>query len=213
MKKISASFLGCKKISNVLKKLNVTDVDYIHVDIMDGKYVRNKTMPIDELLEISYYTRKRLDIHLMVMKPLKLIDSLATLNAEYITVHLNIKDKIDAIIEKCHLFGIKVGIAINPNQSISDVYPYLDQIDLVLIMGVEPGKSGQEFIPDTFKKLKEIKNEIVNRGLKTLISIDGGVNFFNAKDLKQTDILVSGSTITNSDDYQLAITQLRKSLL
>ena len=88
--KVSASFLGAKNIPKTLTDLNITDVDYIHVDVMDGKYVKNKTMSFKELANITYYTRKRLDVHLMVLNPLKLIDLYATLNVEYLTFHLDI---------------------------------------------------------------------------------------------------------------------------
>ena len=208
--KIAASFLGCAKIDKFLNKLNFTDIDYIHVDVMDGKYVKNKTMPLSELENITYYTRKRLDVHLMVLKPLKWIDNLASLNVECVTIHTDIKDNIEKVINLSKKFGIKVGIAINPSQEISEVYDYLDKIDRVLIMSVEPGFSGQKFIETTPLKVQELRNEITKRNLKTQISVDGGINFLNAKDLKSADILVSGSTIMNSDNYQDAITKLRK---
>ena len=95
--KISASFLGSKTIGKTLINLNVTDVDYIHVDVMDGKYVKNKTMPFSELVTIGNYTRKRLDVHFMVQNPLKLIDSYATLNVFCLTFHLDIKDDINTV--------------------------------------------------------------------------------------------------------------------
>lgn len=208
--KIAASFLGSKRIDDVLKKLNITDVDYIHVDVMDGKYVKNKTIPLSELINITYYTRKRLDVHLMVLRPLKWIDDLASLNVECVTVHTDIKDNLDKIIDLTKKFGLKVGIAVNPEQDINVVFDYLDKIDRVLIMSVNPGKPGQEFIETTPLKVKELKKEIKKRNLKTLISVDGGINFLNAKDLKDADILVSGSTILNSNDFQDAITKLRK---
>lgn len=208
--KIAASFLGCAKIDKFLNKLNFTDIDFIHVDVMDGKYVKNKTMPLSELENITYYTRKRLDVHLMVLKPLKWIDNLASLNVECVTIHTDIKDNIEKVINLSKKFGIKVGIAINPSQEISEVYDYLDKIDRVLIMSVEPGFSGQKFIETTPLKVQELRNEITKRNLKTQICVDGGINFLNAKDLKSADILVSGSTIMNSDNYQDAITKLRK---
>ena len=112
--KISASFLGSKNIPKTLTKLNITDVDYIHVDVMDGKYVKKKTMPFSELSLISNYTRKRLDVHLMVKNPLKLIDLYATLNVEYLTFHLDILDDLEKVFTRCKDYGIKIGIAINP---------------------------------------------------------------------------------------------------
>ncbi len=207
--KISASFLGCKKIGKTLSVLNLTDVDYIHVDVMDGKYVKGKTMPFSELSTIGNYTRKRLDVHFMVSKPLKLIDLYATLNVFCLTFHLDILDDLDLIINRCKDYGIKVGIAINPSQDISLVYDYLDKIDLVLVMGVNPGLPGQKFIEGTPTKINTLRKEIEKRKLNTLISVDGGVNLENIKDLQNCDILVSGSTITNSNDYQEIITKLR----
>ena len=207
--KISASFLGSKNIPKTLTELNITDVDYIHVDVMDGKYVKNKTMSFNELSNITYYTRKRLDVHMMVMNPLKLIDDYATLNIAYLTVHLDIKDKLDDIITKCQEYGIKVGLAVSPCESVEIVYPYLEKIDLVLLMSVEPGLPGQEFIPETYEKIKKLKTEIKSRNLNTLISVDGGVNLDNIKKLREVDIIVSGTTITNSDNYQDTISKLR----
>ena len=207
--KISASFLGCKKIGKTLSDLNLTDVDYIHVDVMDGKYVKGKTMPFSELSTIGNYTRKRLDVHFMVSKPLKLIDLYATLNVFCLTFHLDILDDLDLIINRCKDYGIKVGIAINPSQDISLVYNYLDKIDLVLVMGVNPGLPGQKFIEDTPTKINTLRKEIEKRKLNTLISVDGGVNLENIEYLQNCDILVSGSTITNSNDYQEIITKLR----
>lgn len=207
--KISASFLGAKNIPDTLTKLNVTDVDYIHVDVMDGKYVKNKTMPFSELCNISYYTRKRLDVHLMVEKPLKLIDDYATLNVEYLTFHVDIKDDLEKVFKRCMDYGIKIGLAINPKDDISIVYPYLDKIDLVLLMSVEPGLPGQEFIKETLNKIKKMRAHLKKNNLNTLISVDGGVNLLNIKDLKDVDVIVSGSTITKSDDYQEIITKLR----
>ncbi len=209
--KISASFLGSKNIPNTLTRLNITDVDYIHVDVMDGKYVKNKTMSFQELSLIGNYTRKRLDVHFMVLHPLKLIDLYATLNVFCLIFHLDIQDDLEKCFQRCHDYGLKIGIAINPDDDISLVFKYLHQIDLVLIMAVYPGLPGQEFIKTTLTKINRLKDEIKNQNLNTLISVDGGINFENAKYLKDCDILVSGTTITNSNDYQDTITKLRNS--
>lgn len=207
--KISASFLGVVNIADTLRKLNVTDVDYIHVDVMDGKYVKNKTLSFNEFSTIPNYTRKRLDVHLMVKHPLKMIDDYATLNLAFLTVHLDSGDDINKVIERCKLYGIKVGLAINPKDDISIVFPYLDKIDLVLIMSVEPGLPGQEFIKTSLSKINTLKEELKNRNLKTLISVDGGINLDNVKYLRDVDIIVSGSAITKSPNYQETITKLR----
>lgn len=207
--KISVSYLGVKNIPKTLRELNVTDADYIHVDVMDGKYVKKKTMAFSELSNITFYTRKRLDVHLMVLNPLKLIDSYATLNVEYLTFHVDIKDDLDKIFDKCRTYGIKIGLAVNPKDDVSIVYPYLDKIDLVLLMSVEPGLPGQEFIKATLSKINAIKDEIKKRNLNTLISIDGGITVENSKYLSDCDILVSGTEITKSSNFQDIITKLR----
>ena len=207
--KVSASFLGVKKIGKTLTDLNITDVDYIHVDVMDGKYVKNKTISFNELVNIGYYTRKRLDVHLMVMNPLKILDDYLTLNIEYLTVHVDIKDDLEKIFKKCKEYGVKVGLAVNPSDNVDIVFPYLEKIDLVLLMSVNPGLPGQEFIEGKISKIKQLKEEIKKRGLNTLISIDGGITLENVKDLRDVDIIVSGSTITKSDDFQEIITKLR----
>ena len=140
---------------------------------------------------------------------LKMIDTFATLNVEYLTVHINIKDNLDKIFERCKLYGIKVGLAVNPKDDISIVFPYLDKIDLVLIMSVEPGLPGQEFIKTSLTKINRLKEEIKNQGLNTLISVDGGITLDNVKYLRDVDIIVSGSTITKSFDFEETITKLR----
>jgi len=207
--KISASFLGSKNIPQTLMDLNITDVDYIHVDVMDGKFVKNKTMPFSELSQISYYTRKRLDVHFMVLNPLKLIDDYATLNVEYLTFHVDIKDNLEDNFKRCQDYGIKIGLAVNPDQDVSIVYPYLDSIDLVLLMSVNPGLPGQEFIKTTLAKINTLAYEIKRRNLNTLISVDGGINENNYTYLKDVDIIVAGTGITGTKNYQETITKLR----
>ena len=208
--KIGASFLGSKNIPKTLEKLNVTDVDYIHVDVMDGKYTKKKSLSKGDLACITNFTRKRLDVHLMVNKPLKYLKTIVGLNVEYVNFHINIKQDVDTVIDKYKQYGVKVGLAINPDQDIKEVYPYLDKIDLILIMSVYPGLPGQEFIPETINKIKKLKTYLKKQNKDILINVDGGINFLNAKDLKNADIIVSGSTNLNSDDYQDAITKLRK---
>ena len=208
--KISVSYLGQKNIASVISELDKTDADFIHVDVMDGKYVKNKTLSFSEMSDIGYFTKKRLDVHFMVQKPLKYIDDYAELNASYMTFHLDTKDKMDDIITRCKMYGIKVGIALNPNDSIDLVEPYLDKINLVLIMGVKPGLPNQKLIEEVIPKINSLRKIIKEKKLNVLLSIDGGVNLENRDKLNNCDVLVSGSFITNSNDYQEAITSLRK---
>jgi ribulose-phosphate 3-epimerase len=207
--KISASFLTSKNIPRTLTKLNETDVDYIHVDVMDGKFVKRKSLPFKEMKNIYLFTSKRLDVHLMVKKPQKLIHSYASLNVEYLTIHIEIKEDIEKLLDIIKSYSIKCGLSIKPETDLEELYKYLDKIDLVLVMGVNPGAGGQTFNDEVLTKIKELKKEIKKRKLKTLISVDGGVNNETRKLLNNVDILVSGSYIVSSENYQEMIDSLR----
>ena len=207
--KVSASFLSSKNIPEDLTKLNNTDVDYIHVDIMDGKFVPNKTMPFREMRHIYEYTSKRLDVHLMVEDPSKYIPLYAELNTEYITIHVEIEEDILKDLELIKSYSIKCGLAINPDTKVSELIPYLPYLDYILVMSVYPGKGGQEFIPNSKNKLEEVRALLDSYNMKAVVSVDGGVDN-KTKDMCQTaDILVSGSYIINSDNFQEKISSLR----
>lgn len=209
MKKIAVSYLGVKNIGSTLMELDKTDVDLIHVDVMDGKYVQNKTMSFNELKKIGYYTKKRLDVHLMVMKPLNYIDDYASLNVASISVHLDIRNNVAEVLERIKEYGIKAGIALNPGDDIDKIIPYLDKIDQILVMSVNPGLPGQTFIEDVLPKIDALRDLINKQNLKITLSVDGGVNLDNCAKLSNVDIIVSGSCITKSDNYQDTITKLR----
>ena len=208
---ISASFLTSKDIPKTLMELNNTDVDFIHVDVMDGKYVENKSLPFKEMRHIYKFTDKRLDVHLMVSKPSKYIIDYACLNTEYITIHLDTIEDTLSNLKLIKSYGIKAGVALNPNDEVSLLIPYLPYIDLILIMGVIPGKGGQKFINSTIDKLKELK--VLKKEYKEFnfrVSVDGGINDIVAKKINNfVDIIVSGNYITNSTDFQKQINSLR----
>lgn len=209
MKKVSATFLSSKNIPSDLIKLNTTDVDYIHVDFMDGKFVSNKTLPFSEMKHIGEYTSKRLDVHLMVKKPSKYISLFAELNTEFMTFHIESDEDIISNLEKIKSYSIGCGLAINPETKVNSLIPYLPYLDVVIVMGVAPGKGGQLFIPETEQKIKELKQLINSYHFTILINVDGGVND-QTKDLcYDADILTSGSYITNALDFQEKISSLR----
>ena len=207
-RKVSVSFLSSKNKEEDLIKLGATDTDYIHVDVMDGKFVKNKNLPFKLLDRLSYTLQKRLDVHLMVNKPNKFIEEYATLNSEYITIHVELpKEVIDSSIELIKSYGIKCGLAIKPNTDINLLKDYLDRIDLILVMSVEPGSGGQEFISETPDRIAKIKELIGKK--KIAINVDGGINDKIVKCLDKANIVVSGSYVVNSDSFMDAIKSLR----
>lgn len=209
MKKVAVSFLNSQDVENDLMLLNETDVDYIHVDVMDGKFVKNKTMPFRMMKNIYKFTSKRLDVHLMVENPKKLIKKYAMLNTEYITIHVELEEDINSLLDLIANFGIKKGLAINPDTSLDKIFPYLDRIDLVLVMSVHPGEGGQTFIEETSSKIDALREKIKEKKLKTKISVDGGINNQTIKKVNKADIVVSGSYIINSDNFNEKIKSLR----
>lgn len=196
--KVSVSILSSSiKPTDIVKKLDNTKADYIHIDIMDGKFVENKTWTIGEVKKIVSYSTLPLDVHLMVNNPLKYIEDYALLNTSYLTFHYEAVKDIDEVINKIKSYGLKVGIAINPETDEKVLYPYLSKIDEVLVMSVHPGKSGQSFIENTPNKIENLKQEILNQNLKTIISVDGGINDETGTlcTNKGVDMLVSASYI------------------
>lgn len=207
--KVGVSFFSSKDIVRDLKILNDTDVDYIHVDIMDGKFVSNKTMPFKEMRHISDFTDKRLDVHLMVEDASKYIPLYAELNAEYITIHIEIDEDIESDLKLIKSFGIKAGLSIKPDTKVSELVPYLPYIDQVLIMSVEPGAGGQTFIPESENKIKEARALLKSYNIDAIISVDGGVNDTTIKMCRDADMVVSGSYVVLSENFQEKISSLR----
>lgn len=206
---ISTSFLSSKNIPKDLVKLNETSTDYIHVDVMDGNFVKNKTMPFKEMKNIYKYTSKRLDVHLMVKDPKKYIDDYSTLNTEYITIHVELLDEIDKYLNQIKSYGIKCGLAIKPDTQVKELVPYLPLLDMILIMSVEPGMGGQEFIKSSENKIAEVRVLLKEYGSKAKISVDGGIKDTTREFCKGSDILVSGSYIIESNDFEEKINTLR----
>lgn len=198
--KVNVSILSnILKPLDIVKELDKTNADAIHIDIMDGKFVDNKTWTTSEIIKLTKYSNLPLDVHLMVNNPSKYIEDYAMLNTNNITFHYEAVKDVNKVINEIKDYGLKVGIAVNPDTDVKNIYDYLSNIDIVLIMSVYPGKSGQVFINETLNKIKELKDYIVNNNLKTLISVDGGINDETGKLCKEAgaDILVSASYIHN----------------
>ena len=209
MVKIAASFLDIKepKCEEVTKLSNL-DVDYIHLDVMDGIFVDNKTYTFEEFYNIVRYVTKPKDVHLMVSDVKKYIDDFAKLNPKFITFHYEAASEVSSVINYIKELGIGVGMSIKPSTDISEIVEYLDYLDLILVMSVEPGKGGQSFIEDSVKKIEQLYNLREQNHYHYQIEVDGGINDETIKKCNKADICVVGSYITKQD-YSEAIRKLR----
>jgi len=209
--KVSGSILAIDDHKTAIKDFEKTDIDFLHLDIMDGSYTEKKVDPFIQLKRILKKTEKQLDVHLMATRPKKLIRKYLKLKPSYITIHLDIKQDLPKIISYIKDHNSKVGIAISPRTDIKKVFEYLSEIDLVLIMGVKPGKGGQIMNFATHDLVKELKKEVTEKNLSVMVAVDGGVNNQNAPILKRegVDMLIAGSYITSRSLYQEAINDLR----
>lgn len=200
---LSISILGIKDNNDKLIELDNLNPDYLHLDIMDGKFVSNT---VDMSLLPELVTSK--DIHLMVEDVKAYVDVYKKYNPEYITFHVevgNTKELIDYI----HSLGIKVGLSLKPGTSLNEIESYLSMIDLVLVMSVEPGKGGQTFIESSVERVKQLHNLRIDKNYKFLIEIDGGINADTIKLVPECDLFVVGSYITSSDDFESRISSLK----
>ncbi len=207
---ISVSFLK-NKIGNLetINKLNNTNCDYIHVDIMDGIFTENKNLEYNEVKELFKDNKKKLDIHLMVEDAYEYIEDYINLKPEYITFHIESKSDIKKCIKLIKENNIKAGLALNPNTRIYNILPYINDLDLVLVMSVYPGKGGQEFIKDSTEKINEL--QALQRKYNYIINVDGGINNETIK-LINSDMIVSGSYITMSDNFNENIDKLKEQI-
>lgn len=207
--KISASFLSIKdNIQLNLKKLNDCDIDYLHLDIMDGVFVDNITYDAETLEKMLIYTDKPKDIHLMVSDVKKYIDDFLKLKPEIMTFHYEAVSEISGVIKYIKTKGIKVGISIKPTTEVSEIIDILPFIDLVLVMSVAPGHGGQKFIESSINKINNLYEIREKNNYKYLIEVDGGINNETIKLVSKADICVVGSYITNMD-YEEAIKNLK----
>lgn len=208
--KIATSLLDLKEPKNQeALKLDKLNIDYFHLDLMDGIFVENKVYSAKEFRYILEDTKLPKDVHLMVSDVKKYIDQFSPLRPEYISFHFEATSDCVSVINYIHRLGIKVGLAINPSTDVSEILDYLDCIDLVLVMSVEPGKGGQKFMNESLTKIDQLYELREKNNYNYLIEVDGGINDETIKLCSKVDICVVGSYITKQD-YEMAIENLRK---
>lgn len=208
--KVSVTFLKYKEtLKKVIEELETTDADYLHVDVMDGKFVPPVVLTVSEIKDYLMHTTKPLDVHLMVEDPIEYIDLFAKCHTEYITIHAELNQNIPDLINYIHSKGIKAGLAIKSETTISSIKQYLEMLDYVLIMGIIPGYGGQKMIPETVSKIHELKSIREVNNYHYVISFDGGINQETRPLLDELDIMAVGSFITMSDDMQERIDNIR----
>jgi len=198
-------------LQNEIEMLNKSEADWIHVDIMDGVFVPNISFGIPVCKAIAKHAKKPLDVHLMIVNPENFVEKFKEAGAEIITVHYEACKHLHRNIQQIRSLGCKVGISINPHTSVDLLENVINDIDLVLIMSVNPGFGGQKFIDNTFEKIVKLKKLIDTSGSNAIIEIDGGVNLNNAKPILEAGAtaLVAGSFVFKSPDPVKTIHDLK----
>lgn len=213
MIKIAPSILSADftKIFEVISDLKEAEADYIHCDVMDGMFVPNITFGQKMINDMRRHTDLTLDVHLMICSPERYIESFAEAGADILTVQAEACTHLDRVINQIKGCGKKCGVALNPHTPLCVIENVLENIDMVLLMSVNPGFGGQSLIPYVLKKAKKLKNILIESGLGTDIEMDGGIEPGNVRDVINSgvNVVVAGSAVFKSDNLAEAISALR----
>jgi len=218
VKKIAPSILSADlaNLASEVKEVAEGGADWIHVDVMDGHFVPNITIGVPVVECLKEVSPLPLDVHLMIERPEEFIEPFARGGADVLTVHVEVCHHLHRVIAQIKERGIKAGVAINPATPLGSLEEILDEVDLVLVMSVNPGFGGQEFIPGSLQKIKRLKDWLKERGLEAVeIEVDGGIKIENAAEVAKAgaDILVSGSGIFGLKDRKEALRRMREAIL
>ena len=208
--KISGSILKIKSDKNRIEEIIDSGIDYLHLDVMDGIFVDNISLQYNECDKIKELFKIPLDIHLMVQNPIDYIKDFIKLEPKYISFHIEAND-IDKCIDYIKKTKTLVGLAINPTTKLEKILPYLEKVDLILVMSVEPGYGGQAFIKSSLERINYLNEYRIKNNLKFKIEVDGGINIDNIKKIN-SDIVVIGSGITDSDNYKEQVDKIKRLL-
>jgi ribulose-phosphate 3-epimerase len=191
--------------------INRSKADWFHVDVMDGMFVPNITFGMPVIKAFKKHAQKPFDVHLMIEKPERYITDFKQAGADILTVHYEASTHLHRTVQNIHSEGMKAGVALNPHTNVQLLDDIIADVDLVLIMSVNPGFGGQKFIENSYRKISELKELIIKRNSKALIEVDGGVNNENAQKLVKAgaDVLVAGSYIFKSQNPEQTIADLK----
>ncbi len=209
---ISPSILAADfgNLQAMCEMINRSRAEWVHIDVMDGVFVPNISFGFPVLEAVKKHCRKLIDVHIMIVHPEKYVKRFAEAGAEMLTFHYEAAENPQQVIDLIRAEGIKVGITVNPDVPVSVLAPYIDKVDMVLLMSVFAGYGGQKFIEETYARIDELKALIDSKNPDCLIEIDGGVNLENAPQLFQhgANVLVAGSTVFNAPDPEKMIVEL-----
>ena len=184
-----------------MKKTEENGAAYIHFDVMDGMFVPSISFGMPVLASIHDATEQFMDAHLMVQEPIRYVEAFQKAGADYVTVHLEACEDVKTTLDKIHACGMKAGLAVNPETDVKELVPYLEDVEMILIMSVHPGFGGQKFIPESLDKIREVRAMLNEKNLETDIQVDGGIYVENVREVLDAgaNVIVAGSAVFRGD--------------